>query len=82
MTIKKTAVLYHNDADGYALALAAWLVYGDNANYIPVRYGEPVPAAGDRPPQNRPGRTGQGTVCPVRYEPCQLRAGVVLFSPR
>lgn len=43
MTQKKTAVLYHNDADGFASALAAWLVYGDNANYIPVRYGEPVP---------------------------------------
>ncbi len=43
MSLKKTAVLYHNDADGFASALAAWLVYGDNANYIPVRYGEPVP---------------------------------------
>ncbi|NYU10885.1 hypothetical protein A8O28_16815 [Enterobacteriaceae bacterium CCUG 67584] len=41
MSLKKTAVLYHNDADGFASALAAWLVYGDNANYIPVRYGEP-----------------------------------------
>lgn len=40
---KKTAVLYHNDADGFASALAAWLRYGEEAHYIPVRYGEPVP---------------------------------------
>ncbi|WP_181034873.1 hypothetical protein [Cronobacter sakazakii] len=39
---KKTAVLYHNDADGFASALAAWLRYGEEAHYIPVRYGEPV----------------------------------------
>ena len=40
----KTTVLYHNDADGFASALAAWLRYGDTgAHYIEVRYGQPVP---------------------------------------
>lgn len=40
----KTTVLYHNDDDGFASALAAWLRYGDTgAHYIEVRYGQPVP---------------------------------------
>lgn len=44
----KTTVLYHNDADGFASAMAAWLRYGDtSAHYIEVRYGEPVPAIPD-----------------------------------
>lgn len=38
-----TTILYHNDADGFAAALAAWLRYGDNAHYIEVAYGKPVP---------------------------------------
>jgi oligoribonuclease NrnB/cAMP/cGMP phosphodiesterase (DHH superfamily) len=38
-----TTILYHNDADGFASALAAWLRYGNNAHYIEVAYGKPVP---------------------------------------
>jgi hypothetical protein len=40
---KKTAVLYHSDNDGFGAAYAAWTVYKDNAHYIPVQYGQPVP---------------------------------------
>lgn len=40
----QTTILYHNDADGFAAAMAAWMRYGDTgANYIEVRYGKPVP---------------------------------------
>lgn len=40
----QTTILYHNDADGFASALAAWMRYGDTgAHYIEVRYNEPVP---------------------------------------
>lgn len=39
----KATILYHNDADGFAAALAAWLIYRDDAHYVEVRYGEPVP---------------------------------------
>lgn len=38
-----TTILYHNDADGFAAALAAWLRYGNNAHYIEVAYGKPLP---------------------------------------
>jgi len=37
-------VLYHkNCTDGAGAAMAAHLKFGDNAKYIPVQYGEPVP---------------------------------------
>ena len=40
----KTTVLYHADADGFGAAFALWGVFGDNdATYIPVQYGQPVP---------------------------------------
>lgn len=40
----KTYVLYHgNCPDGFAAATAAWLKLGDEAEYIPVSYGEPMP---------------------------------------
>lgn len=40
----KTYVLYHgNCPDGFGAALAAWLKLGNDATYIPVNYGNPVP---------------------------------------
>lgn len=39
MTAKKTLVVYHGDCtDGFTSAWAAWLMYGDNAEYIPAYY--------------------------------------------
>lgn len=38
-----TYILYHDDADGYASALSAYMVYGEKANYICVQYGQPFP---------------------------------------
>lgn len=38
-----TTILYHDDADGFAAATAAWMRYGDKAHYIEVSYGKPVP---------------------------------------
>jgi hypothetical protein len=39
-------ILYHGGGckDGFGAAYAAWLRFGDNANYVPVSYGQPVPA--------------------------------------
>ncbi len=46
----KNIILYHaNCADGFAAAFAAWLKFGDDAEYIPVQYGQPVPEAVARP---------------------------------
>lgn len=43
--MNKTYVLYHsNCADGFGASLAARLKYGTTAEYIPVNYGQPVPA--------------------------------------
>lgn len=39
----KTAVLYHNDADGFGAAFACWKMLYEKAMYIPVQYGQPVP---------------------------------------
>lgn len=40
----KNIVLYHaNCADGFGAAYAAWRVLGDDARYLPVRYGDPLP---------------------------------------
>lgn len=36
-------VLYHGDADGFASAFALWLLFGDEATYVPVQYGQKVP---------------------------------------
>lgn len=39
-----THVLYHaNCADGFGAAYAAWKVLGDQAEYLPVRHGQPPP---------------------------------------
>lgn len=37
-------VLYHDScADGFGAAFAAWMKFGDSAEYIPVQYGKPMP---------------------------------------
>lgn len=39
-----TFVLYHaNCFDGFGAKYAAWRMYGDKAEYIPVNYGQPLP---------------------------------------
>ncbi len=44
----KTFVLYHaNCADGFGAAFAAWAALGDEAVYIPVQHGEPMPEIPD-----------------------------------
>lgn len=41
---KEIAVLYHGGCpDGFGGAFAAWKKFGDTAEYIPVKYGSPVP---------------------------------------
>ncbi len=41
---KEIAVLYHGGCpDGFGGAYAAWKKFGDTAEYIPVKYGFPVP---------------------------------------
>lgn len=42
--MRTVTVLYHADADGFGAAYALWTGLGDHAHYIPVQYGEPVPA--------------------------------------
>ena len=39
----RTAVLYHSDADGFGAAYACWKRFYENAIFIPVQYGQPVP---------------------------------------
>lgn len=40
----KTYVLYHKNCfDGFGAAFAAWKKFGDNATYIAVTYGDPLP---------------------------------------
>ena len=37
----KNLVIYHaNCADGFGAALAAWLKLGDEAEYLPMQYGD------------------------------------------
>ena len=39
-----TDVWYHaNCADGFGAAWSAWKILGDEANYQPVRHGDPIP---------------------------------------
>ncbi|MFN8611986.1 MAG: DHHA1 domain-containing protein [Vulcanimicrobiota bacterium] len=39
-----THILYHaNCADGFGAAYSAWLILGDQAEYLPVRHGDPPP---------------------------------------
>lgn len=43
---KPDVVLYHDDCmDGYGAAFAVWLKYGDNVQYIAVKYGDAPPDA-------------------------------------
>ena len=45
----KNIVLYHrNCADGLGAAYAAFKVFGDNANYIPINYGEEPPEVSEK----------------------------------
>lgn len=45
MSSKSTTVLFHNNCpDGYAAAFACWQQFGEEAQYLPVSYGEPCPA--------------------------------------
>lgn len=40
-------VIYHgNCRDGFGAALAAWMVFGDSAKYIPAQYGDSPPPVG------------------------------------
>jgi len=36
-------VLYHSDADGFGAAYACWTIFGDDAEYVPVNYGDDPP---------------------------------------
>lgn len=39
----KPLVIYHdNCADGFGAAFAAWLKFGDEAEYVPFKYGQPL----------------------------------------
>jgi hypothetical protein len=41
---KKTVILYHSKCiDGFGAAYAAWKKLGEEAEYIPVSYGKPLP---------------------------------------
>lgn len=41
---KQTAILYHGGCpDGIGGSYAAWKKFGDAADYIPVKYGNPIP---------------------------------------
>ena len=43
--MSRNYVLYHaNCPDGFGAALAAYMKYQDDAEYLPVAYGQPVPA--------------------------------------
>lgn len=45
---RKIYILYHaNCYDGFGSAYAAWKVLGDNATYIPVKHGSPLPEIPD-----------------------------------
>src|SRR3954470_16325384 len=44
----KTYILYHAGcADGFGAAFVVWLTGGENATYIPVSHGKPVPELED-----------------------------------
>ena len=41
---RKTFVIHHQDCpDGFGAAYAAWLKLGDNATYVPGKYGDQPP---------------------------------------
>lgn len=44
----KPLIIYHdNCADGFGAAFAAWLKFGEEAEYLPLRYGKEFPAGAD-----------------------------------
>lgn len=44
MSNKEIIVLYHGGCpDGFGGAYAAWKKFGDTADYLPVKYGDPLP---------------------------------------
>ncbi len=44
MNEKPITILYHSKCpDGFGGAYAAWKKFGDTAEYIPLRYGKPIP---------------------------------------
>ena len=44
MDKKPTTILYHGKCpDGFGGAYAAWKKFGDDAEYIPMHYGKPIP---------------------------------------
>ena len=43
----KTTVLYHDDTDGFGAAFALWTKFREDATYIPIQYGQPVPDISD-----------------------------------
>lgn len=46
---KDTIILYHADClDGFGAAYAAWKHFGNEAEYIPVKYNEPAPIINDK----------------------------------
>lgn len=46
---KRTVIIYHGDcADGFGAAFAAWLVFGDEAEYLPYAYGMAPPNVAGR----------------------------------
>ena len=48
-TTKKTLVIYHgNCLDGFGAALAAWCLFGDEADYVPALYGDNPPHVPNR----------------------------------
>ena len=43
-TNTRPLILYHDHCtDGYGAAFAAWCKFGDAADYVPVKYGDPAP---------------------------------------
>ena len=47
--MRKSVILYHaNCNDGFAAAYAAWVCLGDDAEYIPVQYGDAPPDVTDK----------------------------------
>lgn len=50
MVEARNIVIYHggNCPDGFTAAWVAWKLYGDSADYLPAKYGDPPPDVTDR----------------------------------
>lgn len=44
----KRLIIHHFDADGFGAAYAAWTKFGDDAEYLSINYGDPVPDVAGR----------------------------------